>query len=522
MKPTILLTLLSLLGTHLTAQTRAEYNFTDNVAESRVPPAGLAVEQVPCFVVLGFDDNPRSGSETDGGVHWVVSMMEGKMNPSREFPNAKTFDGAPAKVTFYNNPEAFTGYFEDGPENLIPAYRRAYEAGHEMANHTFNHWRDWMGARIINASEEEWLAQIDKADLWMSKPWPTDSELDGKAQWEINAMMGSGNYGAGIPLDSIRGFRAPYLMYNKNTFTGLKKRGIWYDCSIEDGMEDINEDGTSLRWPYTMDNGSTSGSATAHQDVNQDKDGMLDHGEVSEVSGFWQLPNSPVFIPHDSLAVTYGFEPGLRDRAKSTTSSGSEDRIIGLDYNIVVKNELDRTANGLKANEYLAILKYTLDLRLQGNRAPFMFGTHSQFYRDQWAQTYTNMTGSELRQALEDFVDYALSKSEVRIVRGIDVIEWMQNPVPLSDAVPVQKESLRESNKFSANIMENEIVLHGLPEGNFGFKVVAMNGQIVASRAGMSRGNSVSMKLNSSIAPGVYTVKVQTPSKTFAQKVAIQ
>lgn len=522
MKQNHLISLITLAITvTLSAQTRADYQYTDNQEQSFSPPKGLSPEQVPCFVVLGFDDNPRSGSAADGGVNWVLSMMEGKMNPTAEFPNTGTFDGAPAKVSFYNNPEGFSGYFEDGPANLIPAYRRAYEAGHEMSNHTFNHWRNWQGAKIINASESDWISQIDQADTWLTKPYPTDEELDGKAQWEINEMFMSGNYGAGIPRDSVRGFRSPYLMYNKNTFTALKERGIWYDCSIEDGMENPDEDGTTLRWPYTLNQGSESASATAHKDVNQDKDGMLDHGDVSPVDGLWQLPNSPVFIPHDSLASVYGFEPGLRDRAKSTTIDGLEDRMIGLDYNLVVRNELDRTANGLKANEYLAVLKYTLDKRLEGNRAPFMFGVHSQMYRDQWCQTYTNITGAEMRQALEDFVDYALSKQEVRVVRGIDVIHWMQDPVPLRDAVPLSQIQTEVKKGFTAQVQGNSLKLTGLPEGNMAIRIVSMNGQLIASRAAMFKGE-FTMNLGESIAPGIYSVRVNSKGSVLTQKIAIR
>lgn len=522
MKQTHLISLITLSITLLlSAQPRAEYEYTDNQEQSFSPPSGLASEQVPCFVVLGFDDNPRSGSESDGGVNWVVSMMEGKLNPTSEFPNSSTFDGTPAKVSFYNNPEGFSGYFEDGPAKLIPAYRRAYEAGHEMSNHTFNHWRNWQGSKIINASESDWLSQIDDADTWLTKPYPTDAELEGKAQWEINEMLMSGNYGAGIPRDSILGFRAPYLMYNKNTFTALKKRGIWYDCSIEDGMDNPDEDGTTLRWPYTLNRGSEAATATAHKDVNQDKDGMLDHGDVSPVDGLWQLPNSPVFIPHDSLASVYGFEPGLRERAKSTTIDGLEDRIIGLDYNLLVRNELDRTANGLKANEFLAILKYTLDKRLEGNRAPFMFGVHSQFYRDQWCETYTNISGDELRKALEDFVDYALSKQEVRVVRGIDVINWMKDPVPLKNAVPLTPVGGQSKKSFSAQVNGAALQLTGLPQGHIAIRIVSMNGQLIASRAAMFKGE-FNMKLDQSLAPGIYTVRVNSKGSVLTQKVAIR
>ena len=77
----------------------------------------------------------------------------------------------------------------------------------------------------------------------------------------------------------------------------------------------------------------------------------------------------------------------------------------------------------LAGPDFLAILKYNLDLRLAGNRAPFMVGAHTQQYPD---------SKPDRRVALEQFIDYALSKSVVRLVPPQKVFELLRQPVALA------------------------------------------------------------------------------------------
>jgi hypothetical protein len=79
----------------------------------------------------------------------------------------------------------------------------------------------------------------------------------------------------------------------------------------------------------------------------------------------------------------------------------------------------------------VATLKYTLDLRLKGNRAPFLFGAHTGFYLNSWNTNAPGApTADERRAAIEEFLDYARSKPEVRITSARAVLEWMRNPRP--------------------------------------------------------------------------------------------
>ena len=95
-----------------------------------------------------------------------------------------------------------------------------------------------------------------------------------------------------------------------------------------------------------------------------------------------------------------------------------EDRkIAGLDWNVL-------EGAGRSADEFYAILKHTLELRLAGNRAPLMVGAHTAMYPE---------SKPDRRRVIETFIDFALSHPEVRIVTPIDVLKWLRDPVALSD-----------------------------------------------------------------------------------------
>src|SRR5262249_51214219 len=78
----------------------------------------------------------------------------------------------------------------------------------------------------------------------------------------------------------------------------------------------------------------------------------------------------------------------------------------------------------------LATLKYTLDQRLAGNRAPMIFVGHTHVYEAGWNGNAPNVQDlAERRAILEEFINYALSKPEVRMRPVADIATWMNNPV---------------------------------------------------------------------------------------------
>lgn len=214
---------------------------------------------------------------------------------------------------------------------------------------------------------------------------------------------------------AIYGFRAPYLEYNDNAIKAVSRRDLLYDTSIEEGFQD-DQDGKNFFWPYMLDNGSQGDKLTA---------GQFNRRPVSNYPGLWEIPIYAVIVPPDSECAQYGVVPGFRKKMKKEQYYFKEDsgKISGLDWNLW--NEFKMTRE-----EFVATLKYTLNLRRQGNRCPFVFGTHSDVYSPKYREV-ANATVEDRQEALIEFIDYVLSLPEVRIVSAKELIDWMKAPSPL-------------------------------------------------------------------------------------------
>lgn len=338
---------------------------------SAQPPGGLAVAQVPQFVLLGFDDNPDPEPMT-----WFVDTLKDRRNPAGS-GRAATFDGEPARAIFFSNGKYWTD------RSLITIHHRAFNAGHEIGNHTQNHAP---GGAFTAA---KWREEMTTCAATFDE--------------------------TGIPAARVTGFRTPYLDYNAATFVALSALGLAYDSSIEEG-EAPGQDGTNFLWPYTLDRGSP-GNAASHPAGSPKR--------VGAHPGLWEIPLHVFLVPADADCARYGVAPGLRARIganlKAAYGNGSgepAEKISGLDWNVLEAAKCD-------GPEFLAILKHTLDLRLAGNRAPFMVGGHTALYP---------ADKPDRRKALEDFIAYALSKPEVRFVTGQQLLGWLRQPQGLGAA----------------------------------------------------------------------------------------
>ena len=348
--------------------TRAE---TTMRLPSPEPPGNLAINEVPMFVMIGFDDNPDIAP-----MRWILDFLAEKTNPAG-LGQAATFDGAPVRVAFYSN-----GKYLENSSDLRAIHLRAFREGHEIGNHTHNHFS---GGEFAQAT------------------WAGELQLCHQSLLACD-----------IPAEAIQGFRAPYLDHNDAMFLAAREQGLIYDTSLQEGVKP-NEDGTNYLWPFTLDQGSP-GNAYYHASDSPKY--------VKSHPGLWEIPLHMFMVPPDSRAADYDIAPGLAQRIHDTIAETQgwewvqEDRkIAGLDWNVL-------EGAGRSADEFYAILKHTLELRLAGNRAPLMVGAHTAMYPE---------SKPDRRRVIETFIDFALSHPEVRIVTPIDVLKWLRDPVALSD-----------------------------------------------------------------------------------------
>lgn len=326
------------------------------------PPAGLKPSEVPQFVSIGFDDN-----EMVDELIWISDFVK----------ELKNSDGSPVRFSFYNN-----GKFT----NAVSTWKRLYTEGHEIGDHSYSHnhgqktnWELIPPKYEILMDSNEWKKEIDK-----------NREVYNKAE-----------------ITDVTGFRTPFLEFTDETFKAITDRGFAYDCSIEEGYQPELTP-RNFYWPYTLDNGSPGDNIFSMN--------IPGRKPVGSYPGLWEMPVYLLEIPDDSLSTDYNFPKGLRDKIDSEKKYIKESnwKITGFDWNLWYT---DDGRPFLNPDEVLAILKYNLDLHLNGNRAPFMFGAHIDLY-----------TSREKQETLENFIKYALSNKEVIVTPTRKILEWIQSP----------------------------------------------------------------------------------------------
>ena len=401
---------------------------SDNMPPSYEPPGGLAVDKVPLFIVLGFDDNRYAD-----GMEWTLDLLADKKNPAG-INNPATFDNTPVKVSFFYISSAL----EEGGETLLSTWKQAVKAGYEVADHTHTH----------NTSDatslQTWLQEIDTCR----------SILADKLE---------------IASSEILGFRTPYLAFNESTFKAVSQSNLLYECTMTQ-MQDYNK--SMFVWPYTLDNGFPAQVIT--QWVGKCK-----------IPGLWELP---VYCVGDNPEM---WPP-----------------ITGFDSSILTQ------ANGGKME---LMFKNALDYRLKagGNRAPLTIGLHTDTYsadNPDGALYDPVLTLSQRRDALRNFIEYALTKPDVRFVTAKQLIQWMRNPVALDDITYVKKE--KEHAAFPSLIITEvtpgKISFIAPVQGRYSIIVYTVQGQQITNTISThcAQGwNSVTLN-SGTISKGTYLVRI--------------
>jgi hypothetical protein len=96
---------------------------------------------------------------------------------------------------------------------------------------------------------------------------------------EINGNLIALNALAGIPMNAIKGFRAPFLAYSADTLKLLNDAQFMYDSSAVSSVP-VTDPNTDAYWPYTLDNGMANNCLSVPNTCK---------GEP-KLPGFWEIP----------------------------------------------------------------------------------------------------------------------------------------------------------------------------------------------------------------------------------------
>ena len=393
----------------------------ENRIPSRNPPESLPVSQVPMFVVLGFDDNPYSGEDGSGGtggIKWVKTMINSKTNPTGN-GNSATYDGTKCTFTLYNTTSYISSSEENGDSTTYvkKAWHDVWTDGNEIGSHTHSH----PYGTDPSLSLTGWETEMQTCIKWLIKPFDPSESI----------ISPDSTKGPGIPRSEIYGFRTPFLEYNANTFTALMKNDFLYDCSIEEGFE-TDCDGTNVMWPYTLNYGSPGHNAMIDMGLKREYvNGKEKKIILKEYPGLWELPTHVAIVPPDKECSQYGIPTGLRDKMVGNVLwfpfDKNNGKITGMDWELWF--EFKQTKE-----EFLATLKYTFDQALKGNRAPLHICCHTGIYSSKATDSEEYPPNADLQarqEALEEFIDYVLTKPDTRVVSLKKMLDWVRNPKSL-------------------------------------------------------------------------------------------
>ena len=196
-------------------------------------------------------------------------------------------------------------------------------------------------------------------------------------------------------------------------------------------------------------------------------------------------------------------------------SSGG--RMTGFDYNLWADLQQSKSS-------FVATLKKTLDLRYNGNRAPFCFGGHTDYYSEfnEYANNQcNNSTWQQRREAVEEFIDYALQKPDVRFVTSVDIIKWMRYPIGL-DATSVDTNPEKLIHKpITVSMLPNNTFQIITPEKRpYSFSIISANGRTVYSIP--SSHVSKNVPLPDNLSAGIYLYELRSAGNSVQGKFVLQ
>ena len=407
------------------------------VAASKTAPNGI--QNPPQFIVIGSDDNTNAAT-----AKWMAEVISSGTNK----------DGSKRYMSFYSNTRNSNQNVYDWSNesnNLAATHKEIYDLGHEVSNHTHKHIRmvggtSWSGT---NNHVNNFTIRMSANDIFDDMKIAKDEMIE-----------------AGIPKEHQFGFRTPFLAYSDSAFTAMQWIGFLYDCSINAiGLPGEHN------WPYTLDDihnisplhwAQTKGNVVPDNlswygfgGAARDIVGENVPNPIREHKGLWTLPASGVQpdvadrqnIYNERRVAAYVAGIPTDDKWLPIWETPFEElkgdwKVAGLDYNIWAEGVFLDSAETVRA------LMFTLKQHLNGNRAPFAYGVHSQYYVSENSYGPGKADGKEgrplsprtdllteqqMKGSFEEFVKLASQLDNVFFVSGDMVIAWMEDPCEAED-----------------------------------------------------------------------------------------
>ncbi|MDR0304089.1 MAG: T9SS type A sorting domain-containing protein [Chitinispirillales bacterium] len=248
--------------------------------------------------------------------------------------------------------------------------------------------------------------------------------------------MDDNNGGLGMNPNDIFGFRAPRLEVNSGMFYALKDLEYLYDCGLEEGYEE-HRNGANYVWPYTTDNGIINSWTQYSSGERSFVDSMPE--------GVWEIPVNCVVVPENNRSNVWQHYEDIMKGAGTPVGSGDKEewlkngKITAFDFNIWI-------LHGMTSQDWKATMENTLKLRMDGNKAPFHYGAHTNYYTITYDQA-TLMSGfnqngwglsikngwndyKTRQEGMEWFVTHARGKG-AEFVTGKQLIDAMKDLVKI-------------------------------------------------------------------------------------------
>lgn len=293
-------------------------------------------------------------------------------------------------------------------------------------------WTMKAGAFI---SSTTWIGVIDLAEKWFFQKTSLKKEM-------------------------LYGFCAPRSEVNSALYYALANKSYEYDCSLEEGNE-AHRNGSNFLWPYTLDNGSIN--SWTQFDLGERRS----INDLPSNSGLWEIPITKLVVPEDIRESVWRNHKEIRAALGSDADEIEEEKrewilngmINAIDFNAFI-------LWGMTTENWLKTMKNSIELRQNGNKAPFHYSCHSDYYtpnydyrellspkkRNSWGLPVIKKwnTWNKRISTMEEWISWAKER-ECKFVTGHQLITTIKK---LSQKAPTPGEPLEYNPTFTLQINE--------------------------------------------------------------------